>query len=91
MIIEAMAQARPVIATHTGGIADVIQDHVTGRLVEPANPEQLAGAIRDLHEFPVEASAIGQRGAALVRSRFDWTHTLDGFDDLYRRTIGGRR
>ena len=90
-IIEAMAQARPVVATRTGGITDVVTDRVTGRLVEPARPDQIAEAIRELLASPREATAMGDRAALVARSQYGWSSTLDGFDDLYRRTIGSSR
>ena len=44
--IEGMAAARPVIASNHGGIAEVILDAETGRLVQPNSPAELAAAIR---------------------------------------------
>jgi phosphatidyl-myo-inositol dimannoside synthase len=91
VLLEAMAQARPVVATRTGGITDAIDDGVTGRLVEPGRPDQLAAAIRDLVADPDGARAMGNLAAQVVTARYDWCQTLDGFDDLYRRLIRDHR
>jgi glycosyltransferase involved in cell wall biosynthesis len=48
VISEAMAVGTPVVATRVGGLAEVVDDGVTGLLVEPGNPEALAGAVLDV-------------------------------------------
>lgn len=45
VLAEAMAVGTPVVATRVGGLADVVDDGVTGLLVEPGRPEELAAAI----------------------------------------------
>ena len=45
MLAEAMAVGTPVVATRVGGLAEVVDDGVTGLLVEPGRPEELAAAI----------------------------------------------
>ncbi len=47
-IVEAMSNGRPVLATRAGGTAEVVQDGVTGLLVDPERPDQLADALSQL-------------------------------------------
>lgn len=47
-IVEAMANGRPVLATRAGGTGEVVQDGVTGLLVDPEQPDQLAAALAQL-------------------------------------------
>jgi glycosyltransferase involved in cell wall biosynthesis len=44
-VVEALAVGTPVIATRTGGVAEVLRDGVNGLVVEPGDPALLAGAI----------------------------------------------
>jgi glycosyltransferase involved in cell wall biosynthesis len=48
VLAEAMAVGTPVVATRVGGLAEVVEDGVTGRLVAPGRPDELAGAIREV-------------------------------------------
>lgn len=48
VLAEAMAVGTPVVATRVGGLAEVVQDGVTGRLVAPGDPAQLAAAVLEV-------------------------------------------
>jgi len=68
--VEAMARARPVIASDTGGIREWLRDGETGYLVEPGNDVALASAIDRIFGNHTEASAMGRRGAEVVKTFF---------------------
>lgn len=59
-IVEAMAHGRPVIATRVGGNAEVVDDGVTGVLVAPERPEELATAIVRLANDRNELRRMGE-------------------------------
>jgi len=71
VILEAMAMRVPVIATNTGGIAEVVRDGWNGILVPAGNAEALAASIRKLLNDPAERSRLGSNGRADVVERFD--------------------
>jgi glycosyltransferase involved in cell wall biosynthesis len=48
VLAEAMAAGTPVVATTVGGLPEVVQDGVTGRLVPPGRPDALAQAVNDV-------------------------------------------
>ena len=48
VLAEAMAVGTPVVATRVDGLAEVVDDGVTGRLVAPGDPAQLAAAVLDV-------------------------------------------
>lgn len=70
-VIEAMANALPVIATNVNALPEVVRDGQTGLTVEPGKPEQLALAVQRLAALPDWGSQLGQQGAALAGELFD--------------------
>jgi glycosyltransferase involved in cell wall biosynthesis len=70
VVIEAMALGRPVIATRGGGPNEIIDPEVSGVLVQPDDPRQLAAAMVALAEDAGRRQAIGARGATRVRESF---------------------
>jgi glycosyltransferase involved in cell wall biosynthesis len=58
VLAEAMAAGTPVVATRVGGLAEVVADGVTGRLVTPGRPDELAAAVLEV------LAAREQMGAA---------------------------
>jgi glycosyltransferase involved in cell wall biosynthesis len=69
-ILEAMAAAKPVIATAVGGTGEVVVDGETGLLVPPGDPTALAGAIRKLLSDPPFARRLAAAGNVLVQRSF---------------------
>jgi glycosyltransferase involved in cell wall biosynthesis len=65
-ILEAMAMGRCVIATRSKGLPDVLQDEVTGVIVEPT-AEDLSQAIRSLLADSEKARHLGENASKLVR------------------------
>ena len=66
-VLDAMALAKPVVATRAGGIPEMVQDGVTGLLVPPGDPVALSRAILQLLKQPelgVEFGEAGQRRVA---------------------------
>ena len=69
-IIEAMAAGRPVVATAVGGIPDAVQDGITGLLVSPRSPADLAAAIDRLLVDEGLRRSMGNAGRERARTRF---------------------
>ena len=83
VLIEAMAAARPVVATAGGGVAEVVVDGVTGLLVPPEDPAALAAAIAALLSDPARAAAMGTAGRARAAARFDIRRTAARIQRVY--------
>ncbi len=71
VIVEAMARSIPVISTDIVGIPEVVQDGVTGLVIEPDDPLALADRIVALWSDPERAAALGAAGRRIVAERFD--------------------
>lgn len=59
VVLEAMARGRPVVGTAVGGIPELVEDGMTGRLVPPGDPAALADALVDLLSDDDTAAAMG--------------------------------
>lgn len=70
VIIEAMAAGVPVVATLGGGVAEIVEDGVTGLLVGSRDPEALAAAVCRLLRDPAQAGEMAERGREAVKERF---------------------
>ncbi len=82
-VIEAMAAARPVVATAVGGTPEAITDGEDGLLVPPRDPAALADALgRVLGDAP-RARAMGRRARATVEARFSIDRAAKILDALY--------
>jgi glycosyltransferase involved in cell wall biosynthesis len=75
-LIEAMACGTAVLATRTGGVPEIVQDEVSGLLVEPGDVEQLAKGIGRLMQDDVLRQQMGQRGRKRAMERFSWNTTV---------------
>jgi glycosyltransferase involved in cell wall biosynthesis len=87
VLIEALLNRKPVVASNVGGIVDVIKDQDTGLLVPEKNPQALASAVLRLLDNPVEASRLGARGYDYASEFFDWERITDDLEQLYFGTL----
>lgn len=71
VLLEAMASARPVVATRVGAIATTIEHGRTGWLVDPDDVRALTECLRGIAAVPSAAAAVAARGRALVEAQFD--------------------
>jgi glycogen synthase len=85
--LEAMACETPVVASAVGGIVEVVEDGKTGVLVEPAQPEALAAAIRGLLEDPARGRARGRAGRLRVEAQFSWRSVAERTREVYAAAI----
>jgi glycosyltransferase involved in cell wall biosynthesis len=90
-VLEAMAVGKPVVATRVGGLAEVIEDGVTGHLVPPGDAGALAAAIVSLLTDPDRARTMGQAAAHRVRTQFTLTGMVSAIEAVYDETLGSAR
>jgi glycosyltransferase involved in cell wall biosynthesis len=83
-LLEAMACGLPVIATRVGGVAEIVQDGVSGMLVDPSAPSKLASALLQVQRDFALARRLGLAGRRSVEERFDVRHMVEQYERLYR-------
>jgi glycosyltransferase involved in cell wall biosynthesis len=84
-LLDAMACARPVVATRVGGIPEVVVDGETGFLVPPRDSEALAAAIVRLVRDRGLREKMGAAGRARVQSAFSAEHMVKNTLRVYQR------
>ena len=87
VVLEAMAAGLPVIGTRVCGTAEVVDDGVSGRLVAPEQPDELAAAIVELLQNPVRGVAWGIAGRARVEWEFSAAHMAQETVALYNELL----
>jgi glycosyltransferase involved in cell wall biosynthesis len=85
VLIEALRNSRPVVASEVGGIVDVIKDEETGLLVPEKDPAAIANAVLRLLDDSVLARRLGEQGNVYAAQFFDWDRITDQLEAVYRR------
>lgn len=83
-VIEAMASARPVIATRHGGPLETVVEGVTGYLVAPDFAAEMRHALVRLAQQPELRRRLGQAGRERVQRHFSYDQHVSAFAEIYR-------
>ena len=89
--LEAMACGTPVIASRIGGVPEVVEDGVTGFLVEPGDVTHLRERISQLSSDDALRSRLGREARQCVMERFTWSACAERCMTTYDRLLAGRR
>lgn len=81
--VEAMACARAVVGSDTGGIRHTVVDGKTGFLVPPRDPQSLAAALARLALEPGLAQRLGEEGARRAARYFTWKRVGQQLDEVF--------
>jgi len=85
--VEHMASGTPLIASRAGALPEVTGD--AALLVAPGDPEELAAALRRLHDHAELRETLTELGLRRVGERFAWPAVAAATVGLYRRVING--
>ncbi|MDP1559895.1 MAG: glycosyltransferase family 4 protein [Pirellulaceae bacterium] len=86
-ILEAMAAARPIVATTVGGIPEIIRHRETGLLVPPSDASALATAIAEIIDDPGLAQRIGLQAWKKIQTDFDPLEQTRKIEQLYYKLL----
>jgi glycosyltransferase involved in cell wall biosynthesis len=88
VLIEAMAAGRPVVATDSGGVPEVVEGGVSGLLVRPGNVGLMAKAITRLSSDPVLRDRMGRLGRERAERKFSIERHVEKVQKLYAQLVG---
>jgi glycosyltransferase involved in cell wall biosynthesis len=86
-VLDALALGKPVVATNSGGIPEIIEDGQTGRLVAAADPAALAQGIVEMLTNRQEATRMGNRGRQRVLQDFTIDAMVEKNIAVYRHIL----
>lgn len=86
VVLEAMSQGLPVVATPVGCVPGLVQDGVTGAIVPARDSAALAGAVARLMSSPGERQRLGARAIAAVHE-LTWRKTAERTIDVYEKAL----
>ncbi len=87
VVMEAMAFARPIVATRVFGVPEMIRDGREGRLVAAGDTMALADALQEVVADRGLATALGERARERVSAQFSLRRTVDAYTTLLRRLL----
>ena len=83
-----MAAHKAVLATRSGGVIDLVQDGVNGRLVEPT-VEALANGMRDMLKNSAATRRMGECAAQTIQER-TWAAVTGQFIEVFERVVDSK-
>jgi glycosyltransferase involved in cell wall biosynthesis len=89
-LLEAMAMEIPAVATAVGGVPEAVTDGVTGYLVEPGHPEELASRLEMLFSDKGLRGLMGSAGRQKVSKGFSVKGMERAIEEIYCRAAEGR-
>jgi len=82
-ILEAMAAARPIVATRVGGVPELIEDEESGLLVASDDAHGLAGAVSRLLRDPELAATLGAKAKGRIDAEYGCARAAKRLHELY--------
>jgi glycosyltransferase involved in cell wall biosynthesis len=89
-ILESYANRRAVLASDLGSRRELVHEGKTGLLYQVGNVDQLAPAIKFLHERPELARVMGEAGRELVREQYSPQRHFLALSQIYEQLAGSR-
>lgn len=87
VLLEAMANSRPIVGSNSGAIPEIVRNGENGLLFAPGDPDALAEEILRLVRCPEERVDMGKRGKEIFEERFRLERELDDTERLYRSLL----
>ncbi|MFY9469952.1 MAG: glycosyltransferase family 4 protein [Solirubrobacterales bacterium] len=87
-LLEALAARTPVVATRLPGVTDIVEDDVTGLLVDPRDPRQLADAVLAVLDDPGRARRMALAGRSVVAERHNPARSATAVEAIYADLCG---
>ncbi len=85
VLVEAMAEGTPVVASDLPGVRSVFEDGVQGYLSKPQDPESLRDAIQKIFKDEEKYMKMSMAGRELVLKKYNWKIIGDNLNNLFKK------
>jgi len=82
-ILEAMAMGKPIVASPVDGTSEMVENGITGILVEQQKPKELADALLYLHQNPEIRAKLAENALLFVKSKFGIKQMVRQVEEVY--------
>jgi glycosyltransferase involved in cell wall biosynthesis len=86
-VMEAMAAGVPVVATRVGSLPELIEDGLTGLLIEPGRPDALAQAVHSVLDNPDRARKMAAAAKKAVHDRYSVDSMVERYVSLFESLV----
>ena len=86
-VLEASACGKPVVVANVGGLPEVVENGITGFVVEPKNITELADVLNKLILNPELRIAMGKKGRERVIKKYNWDDSIKQMISVYNTLI----
>jgi D-inositol-3-phosphate glycosyltransferase len=83
VLLLAYTYGRPVVATETGGLRELIEKHGSGRVVPPTDPQSFADAVIGLVDDPEGTARMGERARQVALTEHSWQSSVPAVVRIY--------
>lgn len=91
VVLEGMAAGVPIVATRVGGIPELVEDGVSGLLVDPGDGSALSSAVLALLSDPDRARTMGERGRVKAVEQYDIGRVVASMEDVFSELLESAR
>ncbi len=91
VILEAMACAKPVVATVVGGTPEAVRDGENGLLAPPRDAHRLKEKLAELLQDPDKIRAMGKRSRDIAEREFSLEMQIERFESLYEKLYAEKK
>lgn len=88
VVAEAQAAGLPVLASEHGGMKEIIEDRVTGRIIRDLSSQGLAQEIAELLQDPAQLQRMSEAAVKRAREKFSWSKTVREIVALQNSLLG---
>ena len=87
ILLEGMACAAPIVGTNVGGVPELVEDGVSGLLVDPGDASALSSAVLALLSDPERARAMGEKGRVKAVEQYDIDAVVARIEDVFSELL----